>query len=96
MEVYSYLDLGMALRLHRVNRFVRNDNPEESIDREQRATFVYHADTFQHNQRAGRLACFSCLKLRDKGEFSEVRFSRVQHTTAAGWLWRSPPAYFAL
>ena len=73
MEVYSYLDLGMAIRLHCINRFIRSDNPEESIDREQRATYIYHADTFQHNRKAGRFACFSCLKLKEKGEFGEDR-----------------------
>ena len=61
------------MRLHLVNRFIQNDNPGESIDREQRAIFVYHADTFQRNKKAGRLACFSCMKLKDKGEFSDDR-----------------------
>jgi hypothetical protein len=71
MEIYSYLDYGIALRLGVVSRSLRNDKPYESIEREQRATFVYHADTFQHNRKAGRLACYTCLRLRDKDEFSE-------------------------
>lgn len=61
----------MAMRLSCVNRFLRDDKPYESIDREQRATYVYHADTFLHNRKQGRLSCFSCLRVRDKIEFSE-------------------------
>lgn len=72
MEIYSYLDYGMALTLGRANRFIQRDEPWESIDREQRAIFVYHADTFKHNQKADRLACFSCLRVRAKGNFDEA------------------------
>ena len=71
IEVYRYLDYGILLRLKSVSRFFWYDTPEENIDREQRATFVYHADTFQHNRKAGRLACYTCLKLRSKNDFSE-------------------------
>ena len=71
MEIYSYLDYGIALRLRLVSRFLRNDKPYESIEREQQQTYVYHADTFQHNRKAGRLACYTCLRLRDKDDFSD-------------------------
>lgn len=67
----NFFVLGMALRLKSVNKFFWYDKPEETIDREQRATFIYHMDTFQHNRRAGRLACYTCLRLRGKNEFSE-------------------------
>lgn len=73
LDIYRRLDYGVALRLKAVSRFLWNDMPEESLDREQRATFVYHADTFAHNRKAGRLACYTCLRLRSKGEFSDDR-----------------------
>ena len=73
IEVYRYLDYGILLRLKSVSRFFWYDKPEENIEREQRATFVYHADTFQHNRKGGRLACYMCLRLRGKNDFSEDR-----------------------
>jgi hypothetical protein len=71
LEIYSYLDYGQALRLQSVSRFFRNDYPYEAIDREQRATYVYHAETWAGNKRKEKLGCYTCLRLLPMGSFSK-------------------------
>ena len=61
LQIYADLDYGTALRLEQVCRFFRNDVPAQGVDREQRATYLYHAETFAKNKE--RLACFSCLRI---------------------------------
>ena len=69
LMIYSELDYGTALTLMKVNKFFYFDRPGNGVDREQRATFVYHAESFVRNK--GRLACYGCLRMREKGEFEE-------------------------
>ena len=68
--IYSEFDYGTALNLMRVNRFFYFDKPAKGIDREQRATYVYHAETFTQNK--DRLACYGCLRIREKDAFEEM------------------------
>jgi hypothetical protein len=67
LMIYSEFDYGTALNLMRVNRFFYFDKPANGIDREQRATYVYHTETFSQNK--DRLACYGCLRIREKGDF---------------------------
>ena len=67
IHIYSLLDYGTALRLAQVNRFFYYDRPFNSIDREQRVTFLYYADSFARNK--GRLACYECLRVRSRSDF---------------------------
>lgn len=69
LQVYSELDYGTALRLARVSKFFYYDRPANGVDKEQRATWVYHAETFVHNSRRKRLACYGCLRVRESEEF---------------------------
>ena len=68
-EVYSYLDYGTLLTLARTSKFFRNDAPEEALPGEQRATYVFYAESFPRNKE--RLACFGCLKLLPSSRFVE-------------------------
>lgn len=67
MQIYANLDYGTALRLERVCRYFREDVPAQGVDREQRATYVYHAETFAKNK--GRLACYSCVRILPRDAF---------------------------
>ena len=67
LEIYSYLNYSTALKLSRVSRYFKNDKPADGVDREQRATYIYHAETFRRNRK--RLACYSCLRVRPRAEF---------------------------
>lgn len=67
LMVYSDFDYGTALNLERVSKFFYTDQPARGVDREQRATFVYHAETFKRNEN--RLACYGCLRIRKMKAF---------------------------
>ncbi len=67
IQIYGLLDYGTALRLSQVDRFFRFDRPFNSIDREQRLTFVFYAESFPQNK--GRLACYECLRVRSRGDY---------------------------
>ena len=67
IHIYSLLDYGTALRLARANRFFYYDRPFNSIEKEQRLTFLYYAESFAGNK--GRLACYECLRLRPRADF---------------------------
>jgi hypothetical protein len=69
IQIYGLLDYGTALKLLRANRFFYFERPHESIDKEQRMTFLFYAEAFSHNRR--RLACYECLRARSHGDFLE-------------------------
>ena len=69
IKIYSHLDYGSALGLTCTDRFFYRDAPAEAIPKEQRATYVWHAETFMKNK--DRLACFSCLRLLGREWFAE-------------------------
>ena len=70
IQIYQLFDYGTALRLSSVNRFFYFERPYESIDREQRMTFLFYAEAFAHN-KGRRLACYDCLRARSRGDFLE-------------------------
>ena len=69
LMIYSEFDYGTALKLEGVSKVFYNDQPAKGVDREQRATFVYHAETFRRNK--DKLACYGCLRIRDRAAFEE-------------------------
>ena len=70
IQIYSLLDYGTSLRLSTANRFFYFERPYESIDKEQRMTFLFYAEAFSHN-KGRRLACYECLRARSRGDFLE-------------------------
>ena len=70
LQIYSYLDYGAALSLSQASRYFLRDAPAEGVDREQRATYVYHAETFKKNRK--RLACFVCLRVLERNAFEKA------------------------
>ena len=72
IQIYTYLDYGTLLQLSGTCRyFNRIDKPTEALNKDERATYVYHAETFPHNR--DRLACFSCLRILERPAFDEQR-----------------------
>ena len=71
LQIYSHLNLGDALVLGSVCQSFRNDRPDDGVGREQRATYVYHAETFKRNREQHRLGCFTCLRVLDRNAFRE-------------------------
>lgn len=68
IDIYAYLDCCSALSLETTNRFFHHDRVLRCIDQNDRATYVYHAETFRKNH--DRLACFGCLRVRDPSVFT--------------------------
>lgn len=67
IQIYGLLDYGTALRLSRVNRFFYYERLFNNIDREQRMTFLFYAESFPRNK--GRLACYECMRVRSRGDY---------------------------
>lgn len=69
LQVYSYLDYGQALILEQSSRYFYNDRPTAGVDKEQKATFVFHAETFTCNTSKDRMACYACLRVLSRAKF---------------------------
>lgn len=61
--IYLYLDPLSALHLSMTSSFFHSsdENLMSFVDREQRATYAFLAESFPHNRR--RLACYTCLRV---------------------------------
>jgi hypothetical protein len=71
LQIYSYFDYGTALNLMQVSKFFYRDRPEDGIEMEQRAAYLFHAETFARNK--DRLACFGCSRMRERVAFEVQR-----------------------
>lgn len=66
--IYSKLDYKSAVALACTNRFYYNDTPTDALPKDQRATYVYYAESFTHNKR--QLACYGCLRVLPVSAFA--------------------------
>lgn len=71
--VYAELDYRSALKLAETSRFYYDDTPAGFVPKEHRATYVFYAETFAHNQR--RVGCFKCLRVLPVSAFTRDQWT---------------------